>query len=240
MRMLKLRDESRVAEMAADVVCGLLGGNEHPVVAIPTGKTPLALYSVLIARQRAGATDLSGFTWFALDEFLGVDVRREATFGHFLESRFILPAGLPVSSVHTPDFATDRPEQEGADYEEQIRQAGGLDLAILGIGLNGHIGFNEPGTPLDSRTGARTLAPATRQANAYLFPESDVPRTAISMGIATILEARRIMVLATGASKAGIVKQILATTATRDLPASALVLLLDCLLLVDEAAGALV
>lgn len=238
MKFVKLSNNDEVAQSAAELISKIDTSGTSPVVALPTGKTPLQLYKHLVQQQKAGKLALGSFTWFALDEFCGVGVPRESTFGSYLETHFILPAGLSVSSLHALDFRSTDPDAEAARYEQSIAKAGGLDLAILGIGHNGHIGFNEPGTSFASRTGSRNLAPRTREANAYLFADSDMPYDAISMGIGTIMEANRILLLATGESKAEIIHRLSETAPTTALPASALKNHPNCIVLVDEEAGA--
>jgi glucosamine-6-phosphate deaminase len=238
MKFVKLSNKDEVAQTAAELLSKLDTAGTSPVVALPTGKTPLQLYQRLVQLQNTGQLDLAGFTWFALDEFCGIGVPRSSTFGSYLETHFILPAGLSVSSLHALDFNSTDANAEAVRYEQSIAKAGGLDLAILGIGHNGHIGFNEPGTSFASRTGPRNLAPRTREANAYLFADSDMPYTAISMGIGTIMEAHRILLMATGEAKAEIIHRLSETDPTTALPASVLKNHPNCVVLVDEGAGA--
>jgi glucosamine-6-phosphate deaminase len=181
--------------------------------------------------------DLSRVRWFALDEFLGA-VPAAATFGHFLRQRLVAACRVPEQCLHVLHAGCADPVQEGARYEAEIAAAGGLDLAILGIGENGHIGFNEPGTPFCSRTGHRLLDEKTRRANAYLFARlEDVPVQGISMGIGTILSARAVLLLAVGAGKAEVMERLAAASPEPSLPASALKTHGNVLAVMDEEAA---
>ena len=230
---------SEVADYAAGIVSSVIAAKPDAAIAVPTGKTPLPLFERLsgMAQRREPALDL--VRWFALDEFIGPAVPRESTFAFLLEERLLNPAGIPHKQLHTLEGSAPEPDREAQRYEQLIAARGGLDLAILGLGRNGHIGFNEPGTPFSSRTGVRRLTESTCRANAYLFPASTVPDEALTMGIATLMEARKVLVLATGPVKAGIVRQLATLKPDTTVPATALKAHDDCVIVVDTAAGAL-
>ena len=234
-------DASGVAAYAARTVAGVVRMDPMARIALPTGKTPLMLYERLAAVHRAGSPDLSGVQWFALDEFLSPTLARESSFAHVLAEKLIRPARLAVSSLHAMNAAAKDAAAEGRRYETAIEALGGLSLAILGIGANGHIAFNEPGTPFGSRTGLRILTPQSRAANAYLFPGKGpdaVPSTALSMGIATILAAHTVLLLATGAGKRDVLTRLRNEPPGVGLPASALTDHPDCIVAMDrDAAG---
>lgn len=233
-------DPAEVADYAAEIVSSLVTEKPAAAIAVPTGKTPLPLFQRLAhtARRQKPAFDL--VDWFALDEFVGSNIPRESTFAFLLEKRLMEPAGLSLARLHALSGSVADPGLEAQRYEQLIKGRGGLDLAILGIGRNGHIGFNEPGTPFDSRTGIRELAEDTRQANTYLFPSSAVPGRALTMGIETILEARKVVVLATGHSKARIIEIVARSKPDTKVPSTALKAHEDCVVVVDAAAGALI
>ena len=202
------------------------------VLGLATGSSPLPLYGCLAPRLAPRA--LAHLHCFNLDEYLGLPAGHEQTYRAFMDAHLFshLP-GLPRANTHFP-------AADGDDYDEQIRRAGGIDLQVLGIGVNGHIGFNEPGdSPLDSRTRVVKLTDSTRQANARFF-DGDVSKTpseAVTMGIATILEARRIVLIATGENKRDIIRQLrLKTDFDPNLPASALVKHKNVTIMVDKAA----
>ncbi|MBM4370360.1 MAG: glucosamine-6-phosphate deaminase [Deltaproteobacteria bacterium] len=203
-----LDDAAAVAREALRQVLACVTERPDASVALPTGHTPVLLYQALAAAQRGGGTDLRRVTWFALDEFLGVGPGHPGSFRRWLMEHFVEPAGLDAGSLHVLRGDAPDPVAEAASYEARIREAGGLDLALLGLGENGHLAFNEPGTPPDSRCGVRVLSEATRRASADLFGDDPVPRQGLSMGLGTLAEARRLVLLATGPSKAAAVEAL--------------------------------
>lgn len=238
MNFLVLPDAAHVARYVSSLVVATIRGCPTAVIALPTGKTPLPIYAALTPRLKAGEVDASRVDWFALDEFLGKEVLVETTFRRFLLARFIEPAGLAPERLFTMCATCDDPVAEASRYETAIQAAGGLTLALLGLGGNGHVAFNEPGSPRDGRCGLRTLSETTRQANEYLFSSPpQVPTHGLSMGIGTLLEARRILVAATGAGKANIVARLALSEPDEALPASLLKLHPDCTIVLDEEAA---
>ena len=204
-------------------------------IAVPTGKTPLPLYKAC-ARQPAGT--FRSVTWFALDEFYGSDIPVNMTFRSVLLTHLMQPCALQDTKLNSLRHDTDNPQVESARYENLMASCGGLDLALLGIGGNGHIAFNEPGIPHDSRTGIRQLSRATLTANQYLFQGIPTPTHGLSMGIGTILEAKTVILMATGPGKADIIGRLNALSEpTPDLPASALLNHPDVRIIVDADAG---
>jgi len=236
-----LDNAEAVADFAAKTIAGVVRLDPMARIALPTGKTPLPMYERLVRMHGSGTPDMSMVQWFALDDFSNVSIPEECTFAWFLRERLIRKAGLPESNLHAPNPKAIDANAEGRRFEDTIRGLGGLTLAVLGIGANGHIAFNEPGTPFGSRTGLRILAGPSRQANAYLFPHcrlDSVPTTAISMGIGTIMEAERVMLIATGAGKAEIMRRLRVELPSQKLPASALLEHPDCIAVMDRAAAA--
>ncbi|NQX02466.1 glucosamine-6-phosphate deaminase [bacterium] len=186
-------------EVAARVIARLLRDKPDAVLGLATGSTPLRLYEKLIAL----GLDWSRVTTFNLDEYIGLPREHPQSYHHFMEENLFRHINLPAANIHIPDGnAADIPEF-CARYERQIRAAGGIDLQLLGIGTDGHIGFNEPTSSLASRTRIKTLTRQTCLDNARFFgSEKDVPHHVITMGIGTILEAREILLLAFGPKKA--------------------------------------
>ncbi|MFH1529286.1 MAG: glucosamine-6-phosphate deaminase [Pseudomonadota bacterium] len=236
-----LDDATAVAEEAAARIAAWVAARPDAVIAIPTGLTPVELYRRLVAAHRAGAPDLGGVSWFALDEFQGVAPDHPGSFRRWLLEALIHPAGLDPERLHSLRGDAPDPAAEARAYEARIRAAGGLDLAVLGVGRNGHLAFNEPGTPPDSPTGTRRLTEATREANAYLFSVGEVPTHGMSMGLGTLAATRRLLLLATGASKAAAVQAMTRPeTSVTTCPAALLRDHPDAVALVDrEAAAAL-
>jgi glucosamine-6-phosphate deaminase len=196
--------------------------NPSLVLGLPTGRTPIPLYRELARLGHTRRVDFSRATTFNLDEFLGVSGDDPRSYRGFMQQHLFAHVDVGASRIH---FLNGMAADVGAEcerYERAIRRAGGIDLQILGLGPNGHIGFNEPGRALAARTHRIRLAPATRAANAALFGgrTRQVPREALSMGMVTILHAARIVMLATGASKARCVERMINGPLTTRLPAS--------------------
>lgn len=235
------RDAEEVGREAARIVAGAILGNPSVVLGLATGNTPLGLYQHLVAMHQAGQLDFSHVTTFNLDEYLGLSPSHPQSFHHFMTSHFFSKVNVPASNIHIPDGTISG----GYDsycmrYEEDIRKAGGIDLQVLGIGRNGHIGFNEPTSSLASRTRLKALSRETIEDNRGFFSsEDEMPKCAITMGIGTILETRRILLLATGKAKAAAVAKAIEGPITSSVSASALQLHPDVTFIVDEEAASL-
>jgi glucosamine-6-phosphate deaminase len=215
-------DAVGVAKLAADVVELTLTARPAAVLALPTGRTPIPLYEELVARYRARRIDFSRALVFNLDEWVGVAPDDAGSFTRFMDEHFFSKVTVPVPNRFIQNGNAPDLEAECRRYEELIREAGGLDLVVLGLGHNGHIGFNEPGTPFDSRTHIVQVTPETRRANAYAFSGREPPSLGLSMGIGTILNAREVLLLVTGADKAGILARALGGPIDESMPATAL------------------
>jgi len=209
------------------------------VIGLPTGRTPIPLYHELVRLSR-GSLDLSRARTFNLDEFLGVSAGDPRSYHAFMRAHLFAHLNLPRGHTHVLNGTAHHVARECARYERAIARAGGIDLQILGLGANGHVGFNEPARALVAGTHRARLGAATRRANAWLFGGrvSAVPREALSMGMATILRARRIVLIATGAAKAGRVARMVEGPVTPRLPASFLQLHPNAEVWLDRAAAA--
>lgn len=220
---------------AADVVLAQVRTKPNTVLGVATGSSPLPMYEHL---ARADA-DFSAVTCFALDEYVGLPEDHEQSYAHFVRHRISEPLGIRPANTHVPRASEDD-GLAGGDYEELIRGAGGIDLQILGIGRNGHLAFNEPGSPFDSRTRVIPLAPDSRKANARFFSSlDDVPTHAITQGLGTIMEAHHLLVVVSGAAKAAAVRRAVDGPVTEDLPASILQRHPNVTMVLDEAAASL-
>jgi glucosamine-6-phosphate deaminase len=209
------------------------------VLGLPTGRTPVGFYHELSALAERGYFEFRGVTTFNLDEFLGIPPSHPGSYRQFMEAHLFSRVALPASQTNFLSGDAPDPEAECERYEQAIANAGGIDVQILGIGTNGHIGFNEPAPRLQARTHRVTLRPESRRSNAALFggdPET-VPREALSMGMATILQARAIVLLATGQSKASCVARLLDGDVTTELPGSFLQLHSAVDVVLDAAAA---
>jgi glucosamine-6-phosphate deaminase len=233
MRVLVTPDYQTLSEEAAAILAKSMRAKPTIALGLPTGRTPLGLYQELIRKHRSQGLDFSGVRTFNLDEYLGISPEDPRSFHAYMQCQLFDHVNITPEHTHIPDGspAVD-PEIECERYENMIRQSGGIDLLIVGIGANGHIAFNEPGSPFDSRTRVVTLAPETVQNT-----EADIPHTAITMGIGTILDAGRILLLASGSKKAEILKRALQGPVSETVPASALQRHSDVIVIMDEAAA---
>ena len=224
--------------LAADVARALTATPDL-VLGLPTGRTPIPLYNELVRRYQAGRADFSRATTFNLDEFLGLSARDPHSYRAFMQRHLFDHVNLTRRRIQFLDGTTRDIDGECRRYERAIERAGGIGLQILGLGMNGHIGFNEPARALVARTHSARLKPATRRANAPLFGNrvNAVPARALSMGMATILHARRIVLLATGASKARCIERMIEGPVTPRLPGSFLQLHRCAEIWLDRAAA---
>jgi len=209
------------------------------VLGLATGSTPIAVYAELVAMHQRGELDFSRVATFNLDEYVGLPADHPCSYREFMREHLFSKVNIPPQNIHFPDGrATDVPTH-CAEYETAIVRAGGIDLQLLGIGREGHIGFNEPSSSLASRTRIKTLTPQTIKDNAKCFGSPDkVPHHVITMGVGTIMDTRQCLLLATGEAKAEAVARMAEGPITADLPASILQMHPVCKLVVDEAAAA--
>jgi glucosamine-6-phosphate deaminase len=197
-KVLILDGAEAAAERVAEIVAARLGSAPGAVLGLATGETMRPVYARLVALHREGRADFAGAATFNLDEYVGVGPGHPASFAAFMRETLFDHVNLDPARCRLPRGDAADPEAEARAYEAAIAAAGGIDLQVLGIGRNGHLAFNEPTSSLASRTRIKTLTEATRRANAPAFAPDPVPRHAITMGIATILEARACVLLATG------------------------------------------
>ena len=231
---------SAAAELTARIVAALLARNPRLVLGLPTGRTTIPFYRSLVALHQRGEADFAQATTFNLDEFAGIDARHPASYHAYMRAHLFDHVNLAPARIHLPRGDARDWRAEIARYERALAEAGGMDVVVLGIGRNGHIGFNEPADRLDARTHRVKLHATSRRANAHLFGGRmrDVPGHAISMGLATILEARLVLLLATGSDKARILSRALAGPITTRVPASLVRLHPAAVAVLDQAAAA--
>lgn len=227
-----------VARACARDLVAALRADPALVLGLPTGRTPLPLYRELVRLYRLGAVDFSRAITFNLDEFVGISPRDPRSYHEFMHRWLFRHVNLRREHTNVPNGLAVDLDRERARYERAITRAGGIDVLLLGLGANGHIGFNEPASALEARTHRTRLSATTRRANAGLFGSvRAVPREGISMGMATILQARRIVLLATGALKARSVQRMIEGPVTPMVPASFLQLHAHAEVWLDEAAA---
>jgi glucosamine-6-phosphate deaminase len=237
MEVVILSTADAVGVAGARLVAGLLGRKPDAVLALPTGRTPQPLYAELVRLHREEHLSFARATTFNLDEYVGLAADHPASFRRYMEQALFDKVDLSPARIHVPDgLAADIPASCAA-YEAAMAAAGGLDLAVLGLGADGHIAFNEPTSSLGSRTRLKTISEGTRTTNQPAFGAEPVPPHVITMGIATILSARRCVLLATGARKAAALAKTVEGPVTALVPSSALQLHPHVTVLCDEAAA---
>ena len=227
-----------LARLAADAVEGLVRANPEAVLGLATGSSPLAVYDELVRRHEAGLS-FARARAFMLDEYVGLPADHPERYRNVINKEFASRVDLAPGAVQGPDgLAADLPSACTA-YEQAIADAGGVDLQILGIGTDGHIAFNEPGSSLASRTRIKTLTKQTREDNARFFGGSvnDVPRHCLTQGLATIMSARHLVLLASGRTKAEAVHQLVEGPVSAMWPATIMQLHPHATVLVDDAAA---
>lgn len=211
------------------------------VFGLATGSTPVGLYQKLTEAYKLKEADFSQIASFNLDEYYPIAPDDPQSYHYFMYRQLFAQVNMKAKNIHLIDGQTKNPEKFCAAYEKAIVRAGGIDFQLLGLGQNGHLGFNEPGSAFDSRTRVVDLSPATRAANARFFKNRKaVPRQAITMGLATIMEGRKLVILASGRVKAKAVAQAIEGPATEEIPASILQKHNDVTWILDlDAAGEL-
>lgn len=225
-------------DRVARIVAAQVSANPTAVLALPTGRTPVAVYGLLARWQREGRVDLRRVRSFNLDELVGLVPGDPRAYAAYMTHHWLRPLDIPPAQAQLPAVEGDLAANCAA-YDDAIHRAGGIDLALLGIGENGHLGFNEPGTPWDTGTHVSELTDSTRRALVSSFGTLDaVPWRAVTMGLGTILAARHCVLLATGASKAIIVARALEAEPSTTVPASALQRHARTTVVVDAAAAA--
>lgn len=228
----------QLCQAAAKLVAKAINSKPNAVLGLATGSTPLALYRELIRMHKEEGLDFSQVTTFNLDEYVGLPKTHYQSYYYFMHENLFKHINVPQQNIFIPSGTTDNYEAFCDWYERRIKECGGIDLQILGIGSDGHIAFNEPSSSLGSRTRIKTLARQTIQDNARFFDKiEDVPIYAITMGVGTILEARTIVLLASGKSKAPAIAGAIEGPVTSMNTASALQLHPDTIFFVDRDAA---
>ncbi len=237
MVIYKTKDYADMSHKAANILAAQMVLNPHSVLGLATGSTPEGLYTRLIELNKQGEIDFSTITTFNLDEYIGLPPEHDQSYRYFMQTKLFDHVNIDLNNTHVPNGMQQNAEKACSGYETLIAQAGGIDLQLLGIGPNGHIGFNEPDDAFATDTHAAMLTNSTIQANKRFFAsEADVPRSAYTMGIRTIMRAKKIVIVVSGEGKAAIVKQAFFGPVTPQVPASILQLHPDVILVADEAA----
>ncbi len=226
------------ADLAARIIARELRANPHLVLGLATGRTMETVYGRLVRLFQTESLDFSLCSTFNLDEYVGLPPSDRHSYRHYMNHHLFQQVNIDPRNTHLPDGMAADLDAECRKYEELIRRFNGIDLQLLGLGRTGHIGFNEPLSALRSRTRVKALAPLTLAQNSVLFADpSQMPRRAITMGVGTILEARRVLLLAIGEEKADIIARAVEGPITSMISATALQLHVHCTVVVDEAAA---
>lgn len=239
MQIVIYDNAEQVAANAARWVKALLKKKSHPVLGLATGSTPISLYKKLVEEYKADRISFKNVSSFNLDEYHQIDPTNPQSYRTFMMAHLFNHVDIDPNNTYLPTCAIgEDPRTKGLAYEAKIKQIGGIDLQILGIGANGHIGFNEPSSSLASRTRIKTLTQQTISDNSRLFEaDEEQPRMAMTMGIATIMDARYVLLMATGENKAKAVKDMITGGVSAMCPASALQMHENAIILLDKAAA---
>ncbi|MCO7176266.1 glucosamine-6-phosphate deaminase [Sporolactobacillus kofuensis] len=237
MHLISVTNNNEMSQKAATIISTLVTQKPNAVLGLATGGTPEKTYKALVMDHQQNGTSYSKIHTVNLDEYVGINPQDSNSYHSYMYHHFFKYIDIPANQTHLPD-GEHASVDYCASYDQLIESLGGVDLQLLGIGRNGHIGFNEPGTPLTIGTHVVKLTPSTRQANARYFTDlSKVPDQAITMGIGTILKSRKIILIASGKDKAEAVRRLLDCSAPDDdFPASALVAHPDVTIIADEQA----
>lgn len=237
MKIIITKNYEELSAKAAEVMLGVVKQTPEAVLGLATGTTPLGLYAKMISDHRENGTDYSQIRTVNLDEYKGLPRTHEQSYAYFMKKNLFEGLGIAPEQTNIEDGTAKDEKSECARYDALLEQLP-RDIQLLGLGSNGHIAFNEPGTPFGSGTHVVTLAESTVKDNARLFEDiSEVPRKAYTMGIKQIMQAKKILILASGANKAEAVYKMVKGEVTEQVPASVLQLHPDCTLIADEAAA---
>ncbi|WP_115789332.1 glucosamine-6-phosphate deaminase [Arthrobacter silvisoli] len=238
MEVVILPGSRQIGRLAADAIEALLRRKPDAVLGLATGSSPLPVYEELSRRYKEEGLDFSKAHAFALDEYVGLEPGHPESYREVIRREFTDRVNIDPANVHSPDGSAEDLPAACAAYEDAIRERGGVDLQLLGVGTDGHIGFNEPGSSLASRTRIKTLIEQTRKDNARFFHSIDeVPHHVVTQGLGTIMDARHVILIATGAQKARAVRDFVEGPVAAICAASVLQLHPHASILIDEAAA---
>lgn len=237
MRIIRTKDYDDMSRKAANIIAAQVIMKPDCVLGLATGSTPIGTYARLVEQYQNGDLDFSGVTSVNLDEYKGLTKDNDQSYYYFMNDNLFSKVNIDKSRTFLPDGTESDSDKACRDYNQIIAGVGGVDLQLLGLGHNGHIGFNEPGTVFEAETHCVDLTESTIQANKRFFASiDDVPRQAYTMGIKTIMMARKILVVVSGSDKAAIVKKAFCGAITPEVPASVLQLHPNVTIVADEAA----
>lgn len=238
MKIVKANNYAEMSRAAADIFAEVINQKLRSVLGLATGDTPIGIYECLVEDYKAGKVDFASVKSVNLDEYYPITPDNEQSYRYFMNYHLFDKVNINKADTYVPDGQATNPVSSCEAYEKNIDALGGIDVQVLGIGRNGHVGFNEPDSELVPYTHVTDLTPDTIEANSRFFPsEADVPKQAVTMGIDSIFKARKIVILASGEGKAEAVKRMLSCKITTKCPASLLRLHSDVTLICDKDAG---
>ena len=241
MRIIQTKDYDAMSRAAANLIAAQVLLKPRCVLGLATGSSPIGAYQALISKYQAGELDFSQVTSVNLDEYVGLSPDHDQSYAYFMRHNLFDHINIDLSHTNVPSGLNPDAQAECARYDALIRQVGGIDLQLLGMGVNGHIGFNEPDSVFTCGTHAVELTPSTRQANQRFFASlEDVPTHAYTMGVRDIMQARRVVMVASGANKAQAIRDAFFGPVTPQVPASILQLHPDFILVADQEALSLI
>ena len=238
MKIYKEKDYDAVSKRAAAIVAAQIKEKNNSILGLATGSSPVGMYKELVDMYNAGKLSFKNIRTVNLDEYAGLADDDINSYHYFMNQHLFSKVDIDPANTHLPNGIAADPDAECASYEAMVQSLGGVDLQVLGLGENGHIGFNEPGTPFTEVTHLVDLTESTIRANSRLFEKiEDVPRQAYSMGIKTIMSAKRILLIVTGPAKADALAKVLTGPVTEAVPGSVLQTHPDVTVICDEAAA---
>lgn len=237
MKIILCENYDEMSQKAAEIVKEQVNSKPNCILGLATGSTPVGMYSCLSEMNKKGEVDFSKVTSFNLDEYYPLSPENDQSYRYFMNKNLFSKINIDIAKTHVPDGLAKNPEKSCKEYDESIEKAGGIDIQVLGIGQNGHIAFNEPSDELIEGTHLTGLTESTIKANSRFFEkEEDVPTQAVTMGIASIMRAKKIIILANGAAKRDVVNKLIHGGITTNIPASILKVHPDVTLLCDREA----
>ncbi|MGM8364575.1 glucosamine-6-phosphate deaminase [Virgibacillus sp. W0181] len=239
MKLIEAKDYEDMSKQACALMVNKLNELDNPVLGLATGSTPVGLYECLIEKYKQGEITFEHAVSFNLDEYIGLADDNPNSYHYFMNEKLFNHINIPNENTHVPSGVAENYDIECEQYEKMIKDANNIDVQLLGLGVNGHIGFNEPGTPFTSRTHVVELDESTRNANAHFFASGwEVPSRAISMGIESIMESKEIILLASGEKKAKAIARLINGDISELFPASILHKHSNVTVIADKAACA--
>jgi len=240
MKRIICKNYDEVSLLGTDILAKQIKQNPKIKMVLATGSTPVGMYKKLVEMHKKNGLNFSGVRTFNLDEYYPIKKSNDQSYDFFMRDNLFSHINIKPENIHLPNGESADPEKECADYEKMLAQAGGVDIQVLGIGVNGHIGFNEPENELKLATHLTNLTKNTIEVNSRFFKNiKDVPTKALTMGMGTIMKAKSILLLISGENKAPVVKKLFSGVVTTDVPASFLNFHNDVTVILDERAASL-